>query len=114
MTGWWAPSFDLLRPHHPVFRNPQLIARWQKSRFCGHFSRAVVSDFRSLRGDIVFRPLLARQSPAAKIPFQTRRRRLITRVRGGEFWSLPPVTMLYAMFGSGMMVLNEPAIVAPI
>ena len=27
----------------------------------------------SLRGDIVFRPLLARQSPASKIPFQTRR-----------------------------------------
>ena len=35
----------------------------------------MVSDFPSLRGDIVFRPLLARQSPAAKIPFQTRRRR---------------------------------------
>ena len=33
----------------------------------------MVSDFRSLRGDIAFRPLLARQSPAAKIPFQTRR-----------------------------------------
>jgi hypothetical protein len=30
--------------------------------------------FRSLRGDIVFRPLFARQSPAAKIPFRTRRR----------------------------------------
>jgi len=28
--------------------------------------RVVVSDFRSLRGDIVFRPPLARQSPAAK------------------------------------------------
>ena len=40
--------------------------------FSGHFSRVVVSDFRSLRSDIVFRPLLARQSPAAKIPFQTR------------------------------------------
>jgi hypothetical protein len=33
----------------------------------------VVSDFRSLRGDIVFGPFSARQSPAAKIPFQTRR-----------------------------------------
>ena len=32
----------------------------------------VVSDCRSLRGDIVFRPVLVRQSPAAKIPFQTR------------------------------------------
>src|SRR6516162_594772 len=41
----------------------------------------MVSDFRSLRGDIVFRPLLARQSPAAKIPFQTRIWRLIARVR---------------------------------
>ena len=41
-------------------------------QFCGHFSRVVVSDFRSLRGDIVFRPLLARQSPVAKIPFQAR------------------------------------------
>jgi hypothetical protein len=28
----------------------------------------VVSDFRSLRGDIVFRPLLARQSPGGKNP----------------------------------------------
>jgi hypothetical protein len=37
--------------------------------FSGHFSRAVVSDFRSLRSDILFRSLLARQSPAAKIPF---------------------------------------------
>jgi hypothetical protein len=37
----------------------------------GHFSRVVVSDFGSLRRDIVFRSLLARQSPTAKIPFQT-------------------------------------------
>src|SRR6516165_6881197 len=36
-------------------------------------SCVMVSDFRSLRGDIVFRPLLARQSPAPKISFQTRR-----------------------------------------
>ena len=64
-----------------LFRNPKLIARKQKGRFCGHFSRVVVSDFRSLRGDIVFRPFLARQSPAAKIPFQTRIGRLIARVR---------------------------------
>ena len=41
-------------------------------QFCGHFSRVVVSDFRSLRGDIVFKRLLARLSQAAKIPFQTR------------------------------------------
>ena len=33
----------------------------------------VVSDFRSLRGDIVLGPFLARRSPAPKIPFQTRR-----------------------------------------
>jgi len=32
-------------------------------------------------GDIAFRPLLACQSPAAKIPFQTRIGRLIARVR---------------------------------
>jgi len=37
---------------------------------------AEVPDFRSLRGDIVLRPLLARQSPAAKILFQTRRGRV--------------------------------------
>jgi hypothetical protein len=43
-----------------------------KGRFCGHFSRVVVSDCRSLRGDFVFRPVLVRRSPAAKIPFQTR------------------------------------------
>jgi hypothetical protein len=53
----------------PVFRNAQLTARWQKDSFCGHFSRVVVSDFRSLRGDIVSEALSARQSPAAKIPF---------------------------------------------
>ena len=41
----------------------------------------VVPDFRSLRGDIAFRPLLACQSPVAKIPFQTRIWRLIARVR---------------------------------
>jgi hypothetical protein len=35
----------------------------------------VVSDFRSLRGDIVFRSLSRRLSPAAKIPFPTRRAR---------------------------------------
>jgi hypothetical protein len=35
----------------------------------GYFSREVVSDFWSLRGDIVFEALWARQSPAAKIPF---------------------------------------------
>jgi hypothetical protein len=55
--------------HHPVSRNRQLIARWQKGRFCGHFSREVVSDFLSLCGDIVSEALSARQSPAAKIPF---------------------------------------------
>jgi len=53
--------------HHPVFRNPK-----REGGFCGHFSRVVVSDFRSLRGDIAFRPLLVRQSPAAKTRFQTR------------------------------------------
>ena len=35
----------------------------------------------SLCGDIVFRPLLARQSLAAKIPFQTRRERALIRIR---------------------------------
>ena len=49
-----------------------LIARWQKSRFCSHFSRKVVSDFQSLRGNIASGPFLARLSPATKIPFQTR------------------------------------------
>jgi hypothetical protein len=34
--------------------------------------REVVSNFRSLRGDIVSEALSARPSPAAKIPFQTR------------------------------------------
>ena len=41
--------------------------------FCGgHFSHAVVSEFRSPFGDIAFRSLSGRLSPAAKIPFQTR------------------------------------------
>ena len=62
-------------------RNPQLIARKQNGRFCRHFSREVVSYFRSLRADIIFRPLLARQSPAAKIPFQIRRGRALIRIR---------------------------------
>ena len=47
-----------------VLRNPQLIARWQK---CGHFSCAVVSDFRSLHGDIAFRPGLRRISSSIAI-----------------------------------------------
>ena len=40
-----------------------------EGRFCGHFSRVAVADFRSLCSDIVFRFLLARQSPASEIPF---------------------------------------------
>ena len=42
----------------------------------------VVSDFWTLRGDIVFRPLLARQSPTAKIPFQTKEGGLARRSSG--------------------------------
>jgi hypothetical protein len=71
MTAWWASSLDPSGLHHAVFRNPDIDACKQEGRFCGHFSRVVVSDFRSLRRDIVFRSLLARQSPTAKIPFQT-------------------------------------------
>jgi hypothetical protein len=69
MTGWWAASFDLFRLHHPVSRNPRVQVSRREGRFCGHFSRVVVSDFRSLRGDIVSEALSARQSPAAKFPF---------------------------------------------
>src|SRR5262249_2883960 len=47
-------------------------ARSQKGRFCGHFSRVVVSDLWSLLGDIASSAFFARLSPAAKIPFQTR------------------------------------------
>jgi hypothetical protein len=53
--------------------------------FSGHFSRVVVSDFQSLRSDIVFRSLLARQSPAAKIPFQSRIRQADRKSARGEF-----------------------------
>ena len=56
----------------PSLPKPATDSSLAERPFCGHFSRVVVSDFRSLRGDIVFRPLLARQSLAAKIPFQTR------------------------------------------
>jgi hypothetical protein len=35
-------------------------------------AEVVVPDFRSLHGDIDFRSLLRRLSPAVKIPFQTR------------------------------------------
>jgi hypothetical protein len=57
--------------HHPVFRNLDIKTRNREGRFCGHFSRVVVSDFRSLRGDIVSEALSARPSPAAKISFLT-------------------------------------------
>jgi hypothetical protein len=40
--------------------------------FVAATSRVVVSDLQSLRRDSVFRSLLARPSPAAKIPFQIR------------------------------------------
>jgi hypothetical protein len=62
-----------------------LTAREQKGHFCAHFSRVAVSDFRSLRGDIVFRPLLARLSLAAKIPFQTRIGQADRKSARGEF-----------------------------
>ena len=39
----------------------------------------------SLCGDIVFRPLLARQSLAAKIPFQTRIGQADRKIARGEF-----------------------------
>ncbi|HWZ08186.1 MAG TPA: hypothetical protein VNY53_14875 [Bradyrhizobium sp.] len=58
-------SLDCLR-HHPVLRNLDIKTCKHEGRFCGHFSRVVVSDFRSLRGDIVSEALSARQSPAAK------------------------------------------------
>jgi hypothetical protein len=41
----------------------------EKAAFAAISRALVVSDFRSLRGDIVFEALSARQSPAAKIPF---------------------------------------------
>ena len=34
MTGWWAPSFDLLRPHHPVSANRVFSHRVQIGRLC--------------------------------------------------------------------------------
>jgi hypothetical protein len=57
------------RGHHPVLQNLDIKTCKHEGRFCGHFSRTVVSDFRSLRSDIVFRSLLARRSPAGEIPF---------------------------------------------
>ena len=62
---------DCIR-HHPVLRNLDIKTCKHEGGFCGHFSRVVVSDFRSLHGDIVIRSLFARLSPATKIPFQTR------------------------------------------
>jgi len=50
----------------------------------GYFSREVVSDFWSLRGDIVFEALWARQSPAAKIPFLAVHRPFSRMTRAGE------------------------------
>jgi hypothetical protein len=40
----------------------------EKGRFCGHFSRTVVSDFQSLRGDIVSRSLFEAPVSDARIP----------------------------------------------
>jgi hypothetical protein len=72
MTAWWAAS-SISTVSTTLFRNPDIKARKHEGGFCGHFSRVVVSDFRSLRGDIVFRSLSGRLSPVAKIPFPTRR-----------------------------------------
>ena len=44
------------------------VARKQKGRFCGDFSRVVVSDFRSLRGDIGFRSLFEAPVSGGKNP----------------------------------------------
>ena len=59
---------DCIR-HHPVFRNLDIKTCEHEARFCSHFLRVAVSDFRSLCSDIVFRFLFARQSPASEIPF---------------------------------------------
>jgi hypothetical protein len=77
--------------HHPVFRNLDIKSCKHKGRFCGHFSRVVVSDFRSLRGDIVSEALSARQSRAAKIPFLAVRRDTLAawaRSRDGDLGEL--------------------------
>ena len=68
-------------PRQNLPDQPSVSQPFDWHELCEHHvvSRVVVSDFRSLRGAIVFRPLLARQSPgfarlspAVKIPFQTR------------------------------------------
>ena len=59
----WVPGSS------PVLRNLDIKTCKHEGRFCGHFLRVVVSDFRSLRGDIVSEAFSACQSPAAKIPF---------------------------------------------
>jgi len=72
----------LVRPPHSLPKRAT-DSSLAETPFCGHFSRVVVSDFWFLCRDIVFRPLLACQSPAAKIPFQTRRRKKVRE----EAWS---------------------------
>jgi hypothetical protein len=64
--------------HHPVLGNLDIKTCKHEGGFCGHFSRVVVSDFRSLCGDIVSEALSARQSPAAKIPFLAARQIFLT------------------------------------
>ena len=85
MTAWWAASSISSVSTTQSSETRKTYSWLAEMPSCGHFSRAVVSDFRSLRRDIVFRSFLARQSPAAKIPFQTRRRKgKCGRRRGGR------------------------------
>jgi hypothetical protein len=55
-------------PRFEPCRNLDIKTCKHEGGFCGHFSRVVVSDFRSLRGDIVSEALSARQSPGGKNP----------------------------------------------
>ncbi len=72
------------RGDHPVFRNPDVKTFKHEGRFCGHFSRAPVSEFRSLFGDIVFKVTFGAPVSGGENPVPNSNRALAARMGQGH------------------------------
>ena len=75
MAAW------IIDKNFSVSRNARVQVGKQEGRFSGHFSRVVVSDFRSLRGDIVSELFRRANLRRQKSRFKLEKDWLIARVR---------------------------------
>ena len=68
MTGWWAPSFDLFRPHHPVPSNRVFSRPGSHGPFVPAFPLSISDPFWSLRPFVVSGGDFAGRVSASKNP----------------------------------------------